>query len=90
MTRLAPALLLIALPVAGCQGWQSALDAQGPTARSLADMFWIFAAVLTVVWVVTMTALVLSLRKRRPAGADRSIAVRVAPRGVLCGRLSGP
>jgi cytochrome c oxidase subunit II len=70
MTRLAPALLLIALPIAGCQGWQSALDAQGPTARSLADMFWIFAAVLTVVWVVTMTALVLSLRKRRPAGAD--------------------
>jgi cytochrome c oxidase subunit 2 len=70
MRKAAPALLLICLPLGGCQGWQSALDAHGPAARTLADMFWIFLAVLGTVWVLTMGALLLSLRKRRAAGAD--------------------
>jgi cytochrome c oxidase subunit 2 len=63
-------LLLLGLPLAGCQGWQSALDTHGPAARTLADMFWIFTAVLATVWVLTMGALLLALRKRRVAGAD--------------------
>jgi len=33
-------------------------------------MFWIFVAVLTAVWVLTMGAVLLSLRRRRPVGAD--------------------
>jgi len=70
MRRAAPFLLLAVLPLAGCQGWQSALDAQGPAARTLADMFWIFLAVLGAVWGLTMIALLLSLRRRRPADAD--------------------
>ncbi|HEX2137600.1 MAG TPA: cytochrome c oxidase subunit II [Microvirga sp.] len=72
MRRSGPAfpLLLSTLPLAGCQGWQSALDAQGPTARALADMFWIFVAVLATVWILTMVALLLALRKRRPPGTD--------------------
>ncbi|PVE23602.1 cytochrome c oxidase subunit II [Microvirga sp. KLBC 81] len=70
MRRNVPFLLLMALPLGGCQGWQSALDAHGPAASSLARMFWIFVAVLVTVWALTMIALLLSLRRRRPADAD--------------------
>jgi cytochrome c oxidase subunit 2 len=70
MKRVGPFFLILSLPLAGCQGWQSALDAQGPPAQALADMFWIFVAVLGTVWVLTMVALLLALRRRRPAGAD--------------------
>jgi cytochrome c oxidase subunit 2 len=70
MRRLASFLLLVVLPLGGCQHWQSALDAQGPAASGLARMFWIFLAVLATVWVLTMIALLLSLRRRRPADAD--------------------
>jgi cytochrome c oxidase subunit II len=70
MRRVGPFVLFAALPLGGCQGWQSALDAHGPSARSLANMFWIFVAILGTVWVLTMIALLLSLRRRRPADAD--------------------
>jgi cytochrome c oxidase subunit 2 len=72
MTRLRRAIGVAALTLtlAACRGWQSALDPQGPEARHLADLFWIFTAVLTAVWVLTMLALVAALRRRRPAGAD--------------------
>jgi cytochrome c oxidase subunit 2 len=69
MTRILPVLVL-ALPLAGCQGWQSALDAHGPAARTLAALFWIFTAVLATVWILTMGAMLLALRKRRAAGTD--------------------
>jgi cytochrome c oxidase subunit II len=69
-TRLAPVLLLT-----GCQGWQSALDSHGPQAGTLEALFWTFTAVLSVVWLATMAALLLSLRRRRPAGED-PLAVR--------------
>jgi cytochrome c oxidase subunit 2 len=70
MRRSVPLFVLLVLPLGGCQGWQSVLDAQGPAASSLARMFWIFVAVLATVWVLTMIALLLSLRRRRPADAD--------------------
>ena len=70
MRRSVPLFVLLVLPLGGCQGWQSVLDAQGPAASSIARMFWIFVAVLAMVWVLTMIALLLSLRRRRPADAD--------------------
>ncbi len=70
MRRIGPFLFLAVLPLGGCQSWQSALDAHGPSARTLADMFWIFVSVLATVWVLTMIALVLALRRRRAADAD--------------------
>ncbi|WP_262272797.1 cytochrome c oxidase subunit II [Microvirga yunnanensis] len=70
MRRIGPFLVLALLPLGGCQGWQSALDAHGPAAGALARMFWIFVAVLATVWVLTMIALVLALRRRRAADAD--------------------
>lgn len=70
MKRGTPFLLALSLPLAGCEGWQSVLDAQGPAARMLASTFWIFIAVLGAVWVLTMAALILSLRGRRMAASD--------------------
>jgi len=61
----APLLLLTS-----CQGWQSALDTHGPAAQDLERLFWIFLAVLAAVWVLTNGAFLLSLRRRRPEGAD--------------------
>ena len=58
------------LSLGACTGWQSPLDPQGPEARHLADLFWTFTTFLAVVWVLTMLALVLALRPRRPADAD--------------------
>lgn len=63
-------LVLLAVPLAGCQGWQSALDAHGPAARTLADMFWLFTGVLATVWVLTIGAMLLALRRRRAPGTD--------------------
>lgn len=70
MRRIGPFLSFAVLPLGGCRGWQSALDAHGPSARALADMFWIFVSVLATVWVLTMFALLVSLRRRRSADAD--------------------
>ena len=54
-----------AFPVQGRASWQSALDPQGPGAKALSDLFWIFTAILTAVWILTMVALLLALRRRR-------------------------
>lgn len=65
------AALLLVLPLGACGNrWQSALDAHGPGAASLKTLFLIFLGVLGTVWVLTMLAVLASLRRRRPAGAD--------------------
>jgi cytochrome c oxidase subunit 2 len=66
--RLALPVLFLALT--GCQGWQSSLDPKGPEARELANLFWIFTTVLTIVWVLVMIALGLAMRRRRGEAAD--------------------
>lgn len=53
--------------LAGCSGWQSALDPQGPQARDLSTTFWTFTAALGLVWVLTMLALALALWRARGA-----------------------
>jgi cytochrome c oxidase subunit II len=71
MRPTARAALFLAIPLlGGCRGWQSALDTHGPVARSLETLFWIFLAVLAAVWVLTMLAVLLSLKARRAAEAD--------------------
>ncbi len=59
-----PALILASFTLAGCAGWQSSLDPQGPRADLLANLFWVFTAVLAAVWLLTMVALVLALRRQ--------------------------
>jgi len=70
LLRRASAAAALTLALTSCAGWQSALDPQGPEARHLADLFWIFSAVLGTVWVLTMTALLFALRRRRSSGAS--------------------
>ena len=64
--RTALLLSVLALALAGCRGWQSALDPQGPQARELAWLFWMFTAVLTAIWIAVMIALAVALMRRAP------------------------
>ena len=94
--------LLVALPLSACQGWQSSLDTHGPQARALEWLFWIFLAILGAIWVLTMFALLASLRNRRGIETDplaedpvrrknmiRTVAALVALTGVTVLVLTG-
>ena len=67
--RAALLLSVARLALAGCRGWQSALDPQGPQARELAWLFWLFTAVLAAIWVAVMIALAVALIAPRPGRA---------------------
>lgn len=55
------------LPLAGCSGWQSALDPKGPAAGELAWLIWFFTALCTVIWLLVMIVLITTLiRRARP------------------------
>jgi cytochrome c oxidase subunit II len=62
MRRIAlfPALLL-----AGCSGWQSALDPHSSQASHLAGLFWFFVLVCVLVWLAVVAALAMVLQRRR-------------------------
>jgi cytochrome c oxidase subunit II len=71
MMRVRRALAIAPLAfLSACQEWQSALHPQGPEARALSDLFWIFTAVLSTVWVLTMLVLLAALRRRRAPARD--------------------
>jgi cytochrome c oxidase subunit 2 len=54
----------------GCSGWQSVLDPKGPQADLLARLFWIFAAVCAIVWLIVLLALGMALVRRRQAAGN--------------------
>lgn len=61
--------------LAGCSGWQSALDPAGPAAQELHGLFWLFTITCAVVWWLVMLALLAALLRRPPgtrAGAERA------------------
>jgi cytochrome c oxidase subunit II len=58
------------LLVAGCDGLQSALDPQGPEARSIAELFWFFTAICTAVWLAVTVATALAITRRRAPRPD--------------------
>src|SRR3954470_16981444 len=49
---------------------QSALDPQGPHARQLAELFWIFTGVCTFVWIAVMIVLLVGLVRRKAERPD--------------------
>src|SRR3982751_1209585 len=65
------ALLGLALCLTACSGQQSALNPQGPNAEHLANLFWIFTAVCSAIWLAVMIVLL--------NGVTRWAAVRVDP-----------
>src|SRR4051812_16360700 len=56
--------MIAVLPLAGCGGWQSAIDPKGPAANEIARLIWFFTAVCTVVWVFVMISLLVALMRR--------------------------
>jgi cytochrome c oxidase subunit 2 len=100
--QLRVACLPLLLLLAGCQGWQSSLDPKGPQAQVLADLFWIFTAVCSAVWLLVMVALTIAVLRRHrerldPLSADpvterRStivVAAAVALTAVIMLALTG-
>ncbi|AUX78612.1 cytochrome c oxidase subunit II [Sinorhizobium fredii] len=75
-------LLLLPLILAGCAGWQSVLDPEGPRADLLANLFWVFTAIVAAVWLMTMAVLVLALLRRRAARADPLVLEPEAERSM--------
>ncbi|HEX3882113.1 MAG TPA: cytochrome c oxidase subunit II [Stellaceae bacterium] len=59
---------------AGCRGWQSALDPQGPEARHLRHLIWLFTGVAALVWVLVMVVLFVAIR-RRCLGSPEPVAL---------------
>jgi cytochrome c oxidase subunit 2 len=49
----------------GCAGWQSALDPHSEQAAHLAGLFWFFAIVCSIVWLLVAAALAISIRRPR-------------------------
>src|SRR4051812_24257947 len=68
--RLALAAASIILFLTDGRASQSALDPQGPQARQLAQLIWVFTGVCTVVWIAVMAMLVVALLRRRPERLD--------------------
>jgi cytochrome c oxidase subunit 2 len=64
------ASIFVAAALAGCQGWQSALDARGPKAGAIADLFWIFLGVCAVVWALVVIFLSVAVWRRRGERPD--------------------
>jgi cytochrome c oxidase subunit 2 len=63
--RRAACILAAAAPLAGCSGWQSALNAHGPHAQQIANLFWIFVVVCALIWLAVCVVLVAGVARRR-------------------------
>ena len=75
---------MLAAVLAGCSGWQSALDAHGPSAVSLKQLIVALVAVCSLVWMIVMITLIVALWRRREAqpaapspGTERRMTVAV-------------
>ena len=62
-----PAIGLSAL-LAGCSGWQSALDPAANAAQELHGLFWLFTITCGIVWAAVMLVLAGALLRRCQAG----------------------
>jgi cytochrome c oxidase subunit II len=64
--RAAPAVVpALSLMLAGCSGWQSALDVHGESAMTLKQLIVLIVAVCSVVWTLVMIALIFALARKR-------------------------
>src|SRR3954451_4985801 len=66
--------LIPALALAGCTGWQSAIDVHGASAISLKHLIVLIVATCSVVWALVIVALIAALWRRREA-RDSPIAL---------------
>ncbi|MER8969760.1 cytochrome c oxidase subunit II [Mesorhizobium sp. M0808] len=71
------------LLLAGCSGWQSALDPKGPAASELAWLIWFFTALCAVVWLGVMAVLIVPLARRRAPVGDPLVLDAAAERSKM-------
>ena len=57
-------VIIAVLPLAGCGGWQSAIDPKGPAASEITRLIWSFTAICAFVWVCVMIVLLVALMRR--------------------------
>ena len=69
--------------LSGCSGVQSALDPHGEQADALAALFWIFTAVLGLVWLITMAGLLVALARRRQNSDEPATASPTVERPMV-------
>ncbi|RAI38961.1 cytochrome c oxidase subunit II [Rhodoplanes roseus] len=62
--------LALAVGLAGCSGWQSALDPHGTDAARLAGLMWFVMATCAAVWVLVVLTLAPALWRRRAPRPD--------------------
>jgi cytochrome c oxidase subunit II len=62
--------LVAALPLGGCQGWQSALDTHAAESTEIKHLFFVFLGVAVAVWTAVMVMLVAALLRRRAQRPD--------------------
>jgi cytochrome c oxidase subunit 2 len=77
LLALAPSLML-----AGCTGWQSAIDVQGASAINIKQLIVLIVAVCSVVWALVIVVLIRALWRRReererPVDLDRGTERRM-------------
>jgi cytochrome c oxidase subunit 2 len=60
--------------LAGCSGNPSIFDPAAPSASAIADLFWFFIAVCTIVYLLTIGALFWAILRSRRAGPERDAA----------------
>jgi cytochrome c oxidase subunit 2 len=68
--------LALLLLLEGCTGWQSALDAHGPSAINLKQLILLIVVVCSIVWTLVMIALIFALWPNR---GRREEAVSINP-----------
>lgn len=74
------ASLLLPLACAGCAGWQSALDPNGPEAHRLLDLTWLLTIVCGVIWVLVVAVLAMTIRRHQPASEPVLVGDRAQER----------
>ena len=75
------------LALAACAGPQSALDARGPAAAEIADLWWLLLGVATAVYLAVLAVLIGVVVRRNHNGGERTAddGIALVDSGILAG-----
>lgn len=69
--------------LAGCSGFQSALDPAGEESEKIATLFWVMAGGAGAIWLAVMAVLVYAARERRRTFGERAASRLIFWAGVV-------